>query len=71
MGNVSLRAYDPVLRMLTELNIMIFCKGMPTNNNRSTSEHNYLTEKKVILSLLPDYMHLKILSSQRGKNCTR
>ena len=34
MGDVSLRAYDPVLRMLTELNIMIFCKGMPTNKQQ-------------------------------------
>lgn len=32
MGNVSFCAYDPILRVLTELNIMIFCEGMPTNN---------------------------------------
>lgn len=57
MGNVSFCAYDPILRVLTELNIVIFCKGMPTNN-RSTDVTDLqdiltqLTENQMILSLL-------------------
>lgn len=71
MGNVSFCAYDPILGVLTELNIVIFCEGMPTDNKIievALSGHLYSPEDSGDFQPPANYTYLKILGFQRRNN---
>ena len=48
VGDVSLRANDPILRVLAELDVVVFCEGVPTDKRKCSSNgpagHGQLTE---------------------------
>lgn len=73
MGNVSFCAYDPILRVLTELNIVIFCEGMPTDNKITEVIDcqdiffNHL-KIKVIFNLLQTTLTWRFLVSEEENN---
>lgn len=70
VGYVSFRAYDAVLWVLTELNIVIFGEGMPADKQvLEWCPQDILNRLKIKVSLrlTPNHTHLQILSSQRGK----
>lgn len=59
MGNVPLGANDPILRMLTELNIMVIREGMPVRkkaHHQPTTKNKAFTQISVLLSSIFEYI---------------